>query len=101
MAIPVAVVGLLKSIAIKAVMKKVEKEIVKIDSKTDDSVKGTVGAIEETLEVSKGKAAIWGVGIALLTFAASQGWIDASLANAIIEFVSDPAVQDAVESAVE
>jgi len=98
-----ALIGLkliIKQVAAKAFMKKVEREFVKIIDE-GDHVTGTVGEIEEVVEIHKGKAVVWGVGIALLGFAASQGWIDASLAQALIDFASDESVQSTVNQAIE
>jgi len=96
-----ALFALGKQILAKAILKKVEKEVVKIDEESDDTIKGTVGVIEEAYEIDKGKGAIWAFIIAVIGFAASQGYIDAGLAQAIIELLSNEAVQDAVEGAVE
>ena len=102
MAIPVAVIGLFKTIAIKAVMKKVEKEVFKIESENDDSVTGTVGAIENALEVDKKKVSGWTtVIIALTYFASAQGYIDPSIAELVNTILSNPDVVESIEGVVE
>ena len=102
MAIPVAVIGLFKSLAIRAVMKKVEREVVKIDRDNDDTVTGTVGVIEEALSVDKKKVSAWvTVVIALTYFASTQGWVSPEIAELVNTILSNPEVVQGIESAVD
>ena len=102
MAIPVAVIGLFKSLAIRAVMKKVEREVVKIDRDSDDTVTGTVGVIEEAISVDKRKVSAWAtITIALTYFASSQGYIDPAIAELVNTILSNPEVVEGIEAVVE
>ena len=102
MAIPVAVIGLFKSLAIRAVMKKVEREVVKIDRDSEDTVTGTVGVIEEAISVDKRKVSAWAtVVIALTYFASSQGYIDPAIAELVNTILSNPEVVEGIEAVVE
>jgi len=103
MAIPVAVIGLIKSIALKAVFKKVEKEVLKVESESSTSITGTVGVLEEVYEgVDKKKVSGWvTVVIALTYFASSQGYIDPAIAELVNTILSNPEVVEGIEKAVD
>jgi len=95
----------LGKIAAPLIMKKVSKEVEeyvegKIGDKDLEEVKSTVKKVE-VLELDKKKAGVWSVLIGLITIASSMGYIDTGLAEAIINFLSNPEVQDAVEGAIE
>lgn len=103
MAIPVAVIGLVKSIAIKAIFKKVEKEVLKVESESSDSISGTVGAIEEVYEgVDNKKVGGWiTIVLAVLLFSSSQGYISPEIYKLLETILTTPEAVELIESAVE
>ena len=103
MAIPAVVLGLGKQILAKAFLKKLTKEVLKVESESDSSITGTVGVLEDVYEgADSKKVSGWvTVVIALTYFASAQGYIDPSIAELVNTILSNPEVVEGIESAIE
>ena len=91
----------LGKLAAPLIFEKVQEEVME-KIKEDDGYE--YGHIVKKVKnkISKKKASGWvAFVIAGLVFAQSQGLIDSGLAQALIDLVSNPDVQEAVEKAVE
>ena len=103
-----AIAELLKTIAAKAVLTKVEKEVdrglsnvAKTIANDDSEVIEVVETIE-TAVVSKKKVSAWAAVVtALAYFASSQGYIDPAIADLINSILSNPDTVEAIEGVVE
>lgn len=94
---PLLVTGL--QMAAPLIKKRIEKKF--IEGIVNEGIESTVEKTEISYEgVDKRKSAAWVVGIILLAeIARSMGYIDASVYQAIVDFVSNEAVQEAVTEA--
>ena len=91
----------LGKIAAPLIMEKVSEEVME-KIKEDDGYEYGQIVKKAKNKISKKKASGWVAGIiALLVFAQSQGYIDSGLAQALIDLVSNPDVQNAVGEAID